>query len=232
MASSDTSINTIFASNLMIKPLTADDEEDIRDFLQLIYVEQRKTSTSFQLSGMFKNIKIWIFIVFIITTVYTFISSIIISVILGITLGIIIALESSLLLLRKFHNRAYNDYSPDVINPLAWSRENNHTFLVGKIGGDLVATALLKRVSSGETHLAKMYVRKNLRSRGIGKLMVKRCIEIGKAEECKKIQVRISSSDSKAIKFYLTSGFRVCDTGVLFEQFPYKWSYVEMEMYL
>ncbi|XP_076368859.1 uncharacterized protein LOC143256069 [Tachypleus tridentatus] len=232
MASSDTIINTIFASSLMIKPLTADDEEDIRDFLKLMYMEQRKVSTSFQLSGMFRNIKIWIFIVFIITTVYTFTSSIIISVILGITLGITIALESSFLLLRKLHNKVYNDYSPDIINPLAWSRENNHILLVGKIRGVLIATALLKRVSSGERRLARMYVRKDLRSRGIGKLMMKRCIEIGKAEKCKKIQVRTSSSNSNGIKFYLNSGFKVCDTSVLFEQFPYKWSCVEMEMYL
>ncbi|XP_022249261.1 uncharacterized protein LOC111087313 [Limulus polyphemus] len=232
MATFDTTINTLSVSNLMIQPLTTDDEQEIQDFFRLIFAEKRQTFASFQFSEMCRNVKIWIIIIFIITTVYMLTSNIIISVILGITLGITIALESSRLLLRRLHSKLHNDYSPDVINPFAWSRENNHTFLVGKIEGVLIAAALFKRGSNGERRLGRMFVRKDLRSRGIGKLMVKRCIEMAKDEECKKLQVRTSSLNSKSVKFYMNSGFKVCGTGVLLEQFPYKWSYVEMEMYL
>ena len=72
---------------------------------------------------------------------------------------------------------------------------------------NVVGTAALIPTAENVFELAKMSVRKNLQGNGIGKKLLKRCIEFSKERKVREIFLITNDSLKPALNLYLSSGF-------------------------
>ena len=92
-------------------------------------------------------------------------------------------------------------------NPESYVMERGGEIFFALLNGDVVGTAALIHTSKGVYELAKMAVAKNLQGLGIGKKLLKCCIEYSKEKEATEIFLITNDSLKPAMNLYLSCGF-------------------------
>ncbi|XP_076315550.1 uncharacterized protein LOC143228107 isoform X2 [Tachypleus tridentatus] len=225
------SFNKYFSnSKLEINFVTTKDEPAVREFISFMFRELRRDYSSFHFRQFCKSFRLWVIILFIMLVTYIMTFDIFMSVSLGMITGCSIGFSAAWLLLHRVHNKAYPWSDRLLSDPYSWTNENNHRLLLGKIDGHLVATTLIKRNLNDATEIARMYVRKDARCCGIGKLMMKKCFDVLRKEGDGFAYLINDVYNVKARKFYIRNGFSVCSPRVYAEVFPFKVFYYRMEI--
>lgn len=73
---------------------------------------------------------------------------------------------------------------------------------------EIVGTVSLKRKSESEFQLQKMFLRKELRGKGFGKLMMNYILQYAKSNQCKKVTLDTINVLHEAICLYKSYGFK------------------------
>ena len=73
----------------------------------------------------------------------------------------------------------------------------------------LVSIILLRRLNHAkyEMYIPELVVKKELRYSGIGKVLITKCIELGKKKNCYRIRLESGNERKESHKFYKTLGF-------------------------
>ena len=97
------------------------------------------------------------------------------------------------------------------------SLEHPELYFINK-GGDIffaikekliIGTAAMAYTSKNRYELAKMAVQKEYQGKGVGKLLIRRCIDFAKQKEAKEIFLITNDSLKPALNLYLSCGFVV-----------------------
>ena len=96
-------------------------------------------------------------------------------------------------------------------NPESYVMERGGEIFFAVLDGDVVGTAAMLQTSKGVYELAKMAVTKNLQGLGIGKKLLKRCIDFSKEKEANEIFLITNDSLKPALNLYLSCGFVLND---------------------
>jgi ribosomal protein S18 acetylase RimI-like enzyme len=81
-------------------------------------------------------------------------------------------------------------------------------FLVGFVGGELVAIGGLLLGSPGEAEIKRMRVHPNFQRRGLGRLLLRRLEERAQALGCQTIRLDTTDEQTAARRLYERSGYR------------------------
>jgi N-acetylglutamate synthase-like GNAT family acetyltransferase len=92
-------------------------------------------------------------------------------------------------------------------NPESYVLERGGEIFFAVLNGDVVGTAAMIQTSKGIYELAKMAVSKNLQGLGIGKKLLKRCIDYSIEREATEIFLITNDSLKPALNLYLSCGF-------------------------
>ena len=92
-------------------------------------------------------------------------------------------------------------------NPESYVLERGGEIFFAVLNGDVVGTAAMIQTSKGIYELAKMAVAKNLQGLGIGKKLLKRCIDYSIEREATEIFLITNDSLKPALNLYLSCGF-------------------------
>ncbi|XP_076315548.1 uncharacterized protein LOC143228105 [Tachypleus tridentatus] len=209
----------VSVSKLEINFMTPEDEPAVRKIMSSMFQERRRDYVLFHFRKFYKNFVLWVITLSIVSVTFILTLEIFVSISVGTIVGCAIGFGVSWLLLHRIYDKAYPWSDRLISEPYKWICENNHKLLLGKIDGDLVATTLIKRHPTGATEIGRMFVRKEFRCNGIGRLMMKKCIDILK-EEGEEVAYLINDTyNIKAKKFYIRNGFKVCSLEVDVEAF-------------
>ena len=96
-------------------------------------------------------------------------------------------------------------------NPESYVMERGGEIFFAVLDSDVVGTAAMIQTSKGVYELAKMAVAKNLQGLGIGKKLLKRCIDFSKEKEAIEIFLITNDSLKPALNLYLSCGFVLND---------------------
>ena len=96
-------------------------------------------------------------------------------------------------------------------NPESYVMERGGEIFFAVLDGDVVGTAAMIQTSKGVYELAKMAVAKNMQGLGIGKKLLKRCIDFSKEKEAIEIFLITNDSLKPALNLYLSCGFVLND---------------------
>ena len=96
-------------------------------------------------------------------------------------------------------------------NPESYVIEGGGEIFFAVLNDDVVGTAAMIQTSKGIYELAKMAVAKNLQGLGIGKKLLKRCIDFSKEKEAIEIFLITNDSLKPALNLYLSCGFVLND---------------------
>ncbi len=96
-------------------------------------------------------------------------------------------------------------------NPESYVMERGGEIFFAVLDGEVVGTAAMIQISKGVYELAKMAVAKNLQGLGIGKKLLKRCIDFSKEKEANEIFLITNDSLKPALNLYLSCGFVLND---------------------
>ena len=96
-------------------------------------------------------------------------------------------------------------------NPESYVMEIGGEIFFAVLDGDVVGTAAMLQTSKGVYELAKMAVAKNLQGLGIGKKLLKRCIDFSKEKDAIEIFLITNDSLKPALNLYLSCGFVLND---------------------
>ena len=92
-------------------------------------------------------------------------------------------------------------------NPESYVIEGGGEIFFAVLNDDVVGTAAMIQTSKGIYELAKMAVAKNLQGLGIGKKLLKHCIDYSKEREATEIFLITNDSLKPALNLYLSCGF-------------------------
>lgn len=92
-------------------------------------------------------------------------------------------------------------------NPESYVIEGGGEIFFAVLNDDVVGTAAMIQTSKGIYELAKMAVAKNLQGLGIGKKLLKRCIDYSIEREATEIFLITNDSLKPALNLYLSCGF-------------------------
>jgi len=84
---------------------------------------------------------------------------------------------------------------------------DNSKYIVAKIDDEVVGFAGIWKAVF-DMHITNIVVRKDLRSLGIGKLLLERLIKMSKCEDVVSITLEVNSNNLPAIKLYEKFGFK------------------------
>ncbi len=90
--------------------------------------------------------------------------------------------------------------------PSTYGNPNGGIF-IAKNNGKAVAVAGIKRFSNTDCEVKRMFVQKDSRGLGVGKLLLMNCIEIAKKLNYKIIKLDTADFMNSAIKLYIDNGF-------------------------
>ncbi len=90
--------------------------------------------------------------------------------------------------------------------PEMYNEENGGLFLAVK-NNVVVGVAGLRRFSTTESEVKRMFVKEEARGFGIGKLLLQKCIETARKTGYKKIKLDTADFMQTAIKLYTDNGF-------------------------
>lgn len=65
------------------------------------------------------------------------------------------------------------------------------------------------KVKENKGHIKKLYIAKEFRGRGLGKLLIKKSFGYFKKKKVKKIDLVVTKSNKKAVNLYIKSGFKI-----------------------
>ena len=92
-------------------------------------------------------------------------------------------------------------------NPESYIMEKGGEIFFAVLDGDVVGTSAMIQTSKGIYELAKMSVAKKLQGLGIGKKLLKRCIDFSKEREATEIFLITNDSLKPALNLYQSCGF-------------------------
>ena len=92
-------------------------------------------------------------------------------------------------------------------NPESYIMEKGGEIFFAVLDGDVVGTSAMIHTSKGIYELAKMSVAKKLQGLGIGKKLLKRCIDFSKEREATEIFLITNDSLKPALNLYQSCGF-------------------------
>jgi ribosomal protein S18 acetylase RimI-like enzyme len=92
-------------------------------------------------------------------------------------------------------------------NPESYIIEKGGEIFFAVLDGDVVGTSAMIQTSKGIYELAKMSVAKKLQGLGIGKKLLKRCIDFSKEREATEIFLITNDSLKPALNLYQSCGF-------------------------
>ena len=92
-------------------------------------------------------------------------------------------------------------------NPESYIMEKGGEIFFAVLDGDVVGTSAMIQTSNGIYELAKMSVAKKLQGLGIGKKLLKRCIDFSKEREATEIFLITNDSLKPALNLYQSCGF-------------------------
>ena len=92
-------------------------------------------------------------------------------------------------------------------NPDSYIIEKGGEIFFAVLDGDVVGTSAMIQTSKGIYELAKMSVAKKLQGLGIGKKLLKRCIDFSKEREATEIFLITNDSLKPALNLYQSCGF-------------------------
>ena len=92
-------------------------------------------------------------------------------------------------------------------NPESYIMKKGGEIFFAVLDGDVVGTSAMIQTSKGIYELAKMSVAKKLQGLGIGKKLLKRCIDFSKEREATEIFLITNDSLKPALNLYQSCGF-------------------------
>ena len=92
-------------------------------------------------------------------------------------------------------------------NPESYIMKKGGEIFFAVLDGDVVGTSAMIQTSNGIYELAKMSVAKKLQGLGIGKKLLKRCIDFSKEREATEIFLITNDSLKPALNLYQSCGF-------------------------
>ena len=92
-------------------------------------------------------------------------------------------------------------------NPESYIMEKGGEIFFAVLDGDVVGTSAMIQTSKGIYELAKMSVAKKFQGLGIGKKLLKRCIDFSKEREATEIFLITNDSLEPALNLYQSCGF-------------------------
>ena len=92
-------------------------------------------------------------------------------------------------------------------NPESYVMEKGGEIFFAILNDDVVGTAAMIPTSNGVYELAKMAVAKNLQGLGIGKKLLRRCIDFSIAKNASEIFLITNDVLKPALNLYLSAGF-------------------------
>lgn len=115
-------------------------------------------------------------------------------------------------------------YIADYFNPKAMKidlEDENSTFFLAEINGKAVGYAMLREGKPAEcvrgeniVELAKLYVLEKLTGRGVGKILMRKCLDEARAKGFESLWLSVFNLNTRAFEFYKKSGFaQVGETG-------------------
>lgn len=113
-------------------------------------------------------------------------------------------------ILREYGLKAYENGIDSSLSNI----EKNYFLPGGYFGvlvnykGEIVGTVSVVLVTDGEFELQKMFLKKELRGKGLGKLMMNFILEYVKSNKCKKIKLDTINVLHEAINLYKSYGFQ------------------------
>jgi putative acetyltransferase len=103
---------------------------------------------------------------------------------------------------------AYFDYDTDHM--FEAYQKSGQVYYVAELSGKLVGGCGIKQLNNGNTdfcELQKLYLLTDSRGRGIGKLLLEKCLQFAKRAFYKKCYLETFPNMDAAIHLYLTCGF-------------------------
>jgi putative acetyltransferase len=127
--------------------------------------------------------------------------------------------------LDKYHLK--EDHDVAILNdPRKMILENGGEIFLAKANGRIVGTAALMKEHEGIYELVKMSVAPDLRSQGIGNILITRCIEKAKEFNAEKIILFSNHQLTSALKLYEKFGFNYIPV----ENSPFLTADIKMEL--
>ena len=96
-------------------------------------------------------------------------------------------------------------------NPESYVLEKGGEVFFAILDGEVVGTAAMIQTDKGIYELAKMAVARQLQGLGIGKKLLKRCVDFSKEREATEIFLITNDSLKPALSLYLSFGFVLND---------------------
>ena len=96
-------------------------------------------------------------------------------------------------------------------NPESYVIEKNGEIFFALYDQKVIGTAAMIPFSDGIFELAKMSVMKGYQGRGVGKLLLKRCIQFAQEKQADEIFLLTNDVLKPALNLYLSCGFKIKD---------------------
>jgi putative acetyltransferase len=113
-----------------------------------------------------------------------------------------------------------------ISDPRGHILNDGGTIFLAKADGEIVGTAALVNAGNGEYELAKMAVTNKWQGRGIGKMLIEKCLSTAKSIGAERVTLFSNSQLQTAIKMYEKYGFKHIEVSGT----PYETADVKMEL--
>jgi len=113
-----------------------------------------------------------------------------------------------------------------IDNPRKYILNGGGSIFLAKAKDEIVGTAALVKTGNGEYELAKMAVTNKWQGRGIGKLLIEKCLSTARTIGAERITLFSNSQLQTAIKMYEKYGFKHIEVSGT----PYETADVKMEL--
>ena len=103
---------------------------------------------------------------------------------------------------------SFQDFEKEINNLQEIYSEPNGGLILASINNKIVGVAGIRRFENKDCELKRMYVKKDYRNSGIGRLMLEYAIKLAKKLNYDRIKLDTHDSMKIAIKLYLDYGFK------------------------
>jgi len=89
---------------------------------------------------------------------------------------------------------------------------NNGAFFIAKLDDRIIGSVAVSKIDDESSELRKLYVLKEYRNRGFGKILLDKAIDFASSNRYRKMELEVSKKHQKAISLYQQAGFIKSET--------------------
>ena len=90
--------------------------------------------------------------------------------------------------------------------------DNNGAFFIAELDGKIIGSVAVSKINDEKCELRKLYVLKEHRGRGFGKMLLDKAIDFASSNGYRKMELEVSQKHHKAIRLYEKAGFTKSQT--------------------